>query len=219
MKSWKLEAVILAIGMLVMGYFIKQGLDTFSGKDRVVNVKGLAEMEVPANKVTWPLMYKDLGNDLPTLYNKINATNQAIVGFLKQKGITENEISINAPEIIDMQAERYNNNSVPFRYNVTEGGYYYKFLADPSRTFFFYLGGSALAGYESVNRGERRLYDGSTLRHRDRFLYGGAVTLEVDAYLTDRIILSLTGRERILWGTTTGHFHAQFGLGVKFIIH
>lgn len=119
MKSWKLEAVILAIGMLVMGYFIKQGLDTFSGKDRVVNVKGLAEMEVPANKVTWPLMYKDLGNDLPTLYNKINATNQAIVGFLKQKGITENEISINAPEIIDMQAERYNNNSVPFRYNVT----------------------------------------------------------------------------------------------------
>ena len=119
MKSWKLEAVILAIGILVMGYFIKQGLDTFSGKDRIVNVKGLAEMEVPANKVTWPLMYKDLGNDLPTLYNKINATNQAIVGFLKQKGITENEISINAPEIIDMQAERYNNNSVPFRYNIT----------------------------------------------------------------------------------------------------
>ena len=70
-----------------------------------------------------------------------------------------------------------------------------------------------------MNRGERRLYDGATLRHRDRFLYGGAVTLEVDAYLTDRIILSLTGRERILWGTTTGHFHAQFGLGVKFIIH
>ena len=95
-----------------------------------------------------------------------------------------------------------------------EGGYYYKFLADPSRTFFFYLGGSALAGYESVNRGERRLYDGSTLRHRDRFLYGGAVTPAVAG-----IILSLTGRERILWGTTTGHFHAQFGLGVKFIIH
>lgn len=119
MKSWKLEAVILAVGMLVMGYFIKLGLDTFSSRDRVVNVKGLAEMEVPANKVTWPLMYKDLGNDLPALYNKINGTNAAIVNFLKQKGITENEISINAPEIIDMQAERYNSNPVPFRYNVT----------------------------------------------------------------------------------------------------
>ena len=113
----------------------------------------------------------------------------------------------------------YKGTRIPTAQFTAEGGYYYKFLADPSRTFFFYLGGSALAGYESVNRGERRLYDGSTLRHRDRFLYGGAVTLEVDAYLTDRIILSLTGRERILWGTTTGHFHAQFGLGVKFIIH
>lgn len=119
MKSWTTEAIILAIGMLVMGSFIKLGLDSLSRRDRVVNVKGLAEMEVPANKVTWPLMYKDLGNDLPTLYNKINNTNRAIVDFLKQKGIGEDEISINAPEIIDMQAERYNNNNTPFRYNVT----------------------------------------------------------------------------------------------------
>ena len=28
MKSWKPEAIILAIGMLIMGYFIKNGLDT-----------------------------------------------------------------------------------------------------------------------------------------------------------------------------------------------
>lgn len=119
MKSWKLEAIILAVGMLVMGYFIKSGLDAFSSRDRVVTVKGLAEIEVPANKVTWPLMYKEVGNDLPTLYNKINNTNQTILNFLKQKGITEQEISINAPEIIDLQAERYNSNPMPFRYNVT----------------------------------------------------------------------------------------------------
>ena len=78
MKSWKPEAIILAIGMLIMGYFIKNGLDTFAGKDRVVTVKGLAEMEVPANKVTWPLMYKEVGNDLPALYNKINNANQQL---------------------------------------------------------------------------------------------------------------------------------------------
>ena len=111
MKSWKPEAIILAIGMLIMGYFIKNGLDTFAGKDRVVTVKGLAEMEVPANKVTWPLMYKEVGNDLPALYNKINNTNQTIV--------TEQEISINAPELIDLQADRYNSNPIQFRYNIT----------------------------------------------------------------------------------------------------
>lgn len=119
MNNWKWEALILAVGLLLSGIFIKKGLDSFSGKDRVVNVKGLAEMEVAANKVTWPLMYKELGNDLPTLYNKINNTNNAIVDFLKKNGITDGEISVNAPEIIDLNAERYGENRTGNRYNVT----------------------------------------------------------------------------------------------------
>ena len=119
MSNWKTEAIVLAIGMVALGAQVKQGINNFVAKDRVVTVKGLAEMEVPANKVTWPLMYKEVGNDLATLYNKISDTNSAIVNFLKKKGITEDEISINAPEIIDMQAERYNSNPVPYRYNVT----------------------------------------------------------------------------------------------------
>ena len=119
MSNWKTEAVLLTIGLIALGAEIRQGINNFVEKDRVVTVKGLAEMEVPANKVTWPLMYKEVGNDLATLYNKISDTNSAIVNFLKKKGITEDEISINAPEIIDMQAERYNSNPVPYRYNVT----------------------------------------------------------------------------------------------------
>ena len=69
-----------------------------------------------------------------------------------------------------------------------EGGYYSKCLSDGSKTFFFSLGASALAGYETVNWGDKLLYDGSTLQNKDRFLYGGAITLEVEAYLTDRVI-------------------------------
>ena len=113
----------------------------------------------------------------------------------------------------------YKAGRIPMAQFTAEGGYHYRFFADPSRTFLFYVGGSAMTGYETVNWGDKRLYDGSTIRNRDRFLYGGAVTLEVDAYLTDRIILSLSGRERCLWGTTTGHFHTQYGIGVKFIIN
>lgn len=107
---------------------------------------------------------------------------------------------------------------VPVAQFTGEGGYYYKFLADASKTFFFYLGGSALAGYETMNWGEKCLYDGATLRNKDAFIYGGAVTLEAEAYLSDRIILALSGRERVLWGTTSGHFHFQFGVGLKFMI-
>lgn len=119
MSNWKTEAIVLVIGMVALGAQVKQGINNFVAKDRVVTVKGLAEMEVPANKVTWPLMYKEVGNDLSTLYNKISHTNKAIVGFLKNKGIAEDEISINAPEIIDMQAERYVGENKTYRYNVT----------------------------------------------------------------------------------------------------
>lgn len=119
MKGWKIEAIIIALGFIALGVCTRQGLNSFADKDRVVNVKGLAEIIVPANKVTWPLMYKNLGNDLPSLYDKISKSNEAIIEFLKKSGITQQEISINAPEIIDMQAERYNANPAPFRYNVT----------------------------------------------------------------------------------------------------
>lgn len=120
MKNYVIESIIIASGLLLMGLFLKNGLDGFSNKDRVVNVKGLAEMEVMANKVTWPLMYKEIGNDLTSLYNKINNTNKTIIDFLKENGIDDNEISINAPEIIDLNADRYNTNNSPYRYNVTE---------------------------------------------------------------------------------------------------
>ena len=125
MKNFRLESVILAIGLLLLGICIKGGFDSFaerdrSERDRSVNVKGLAEEEVPADKVTWPLVYKSLGNDLSTLYDEIKRSNQTIVQFLKEKGISETEISINAPEIIDLKADRYSNQeNTAYRYNVT----------------------------------------------------------------------------------------------------
>lgn len=120
MKNLRIESVILAVGLILTGYFVKQGLNSVASRDRVVNVKGLAEMEVAADKVTWPLMYKNLGNDLPSLYEQIKTTSQKIVTFLTAQGISQEEISINAPEIIDLQAERYGSNDrSPYRYNVT----------------------------------------------------------------------------------------------------
>lgn len=100
-----------------------------------------------------------------------------------------------------------------------EGGFYYNFLSSPGKMFCFSIGASALAGHETVNRGEKLLKDGATLQNEDGFVYGGAITLEMESYITDRIVLLLTGRERMLQGTTTGHFHAQFGIGLKFIIN
>ena len=102
MKNLRIEALILSLGFLLLGLFIERGFRSFAERDRSVNVKGLAEMEVPANKVTWPLVYKSLGNNLNQLYDEIKRSNATITQFLKEKGLSEKEISINAPEIIDL---------------------------------------------------------------------------------------------------------------------
>ena len=118
------------IGLIVLGLFIKLGLESFSDKDRKVTVKGLSEREVQADKVTWPIMTKELGDDLPSLYTRINATTAKVKSFLKQNGIKDSEISINAPVVVDMNAERYGVQNHDYRYNITstitvvvDGGY------------------------------------------------------------------------------------------------
>lgn len=79
----------------------------------------MAEREVEADKVTWPILSKEIGNDLPELYKSINATVGTIKQFLLDNGIKPTEISVNAPVVIDLNADRYSDNRQPYRYNVT----------------------------------------------------------------------------------------------------
>lgn len=120
MKQFKVEAVIIALGLLSMGVFTYCGISKFVAKDRIVTVKGLSEREVPADKVIWPITYKEVGNDMTTLYQQINKKNTAIITFLKANQIKESEISVSAADIVDGMADRYsnNNNNAP-RYMAT----------------------------------------------------------------------------------------------------
>ena len=118
-KDKVISAAIIAIGIIVLGLFLKSGMDNFTEKDRKVTVKGLAETEVNADKVTWPIVSKELGNDLPELYDRIAQKQQTIKRFLMANGITENEIAVNAPQVVDLSAEQYISNNKPYRYNIT----------------------------------------------------------------------------------------------------
>ena len=64
-------------------------------------------------------MYKEIGNDISQLYVSLENKNKAIKDFLLKNGISEDEITISAPEIIDMKAERYVNENITYRYNAT----------------------------------------------------------------------------------------------------
>ena len=113
----------------------------------------------------------------------------------------------------------YRDWSIPQSQFTADAGYYYKFLSDSRKTFFASVGASVMGGYETINWNEKRLPDGATLNHSDAFLYGGALTLEIETYLTDRLVLLTNVRERFLMGSSVGKFNIQFGIGIKFIIN
>jgi len=113
------EAAIIAIGIVILGFCVKAGMENIANRGRKVTVKGLAEREVAADKVTWPIITKELGNDLPQLYQNINATTAKVKAFLRQSGVKDSEISVNAPVVIDLNADQYNTAVRKDRYNIT----------------------------------------------------------------------------------------------------
>ncbi len=115
-RSIIVAAAIAAVGMLLLGLCLKAGIDNFVNKDRLVTVKGLAEKQVDADKVTWSIITRETGNDLRTIYNTVNARNASIVAFLKQNGITDDEIHVNPIQVDDREMNEYANERVSYRY-------------------------------------------------------------------------------------------------------
>jgi len=110
------ESVILAIGLVLLGWFVKGGIDNFANKDRQVTVKGLAEREVPADQVTWSISTTEMGNDLPQLYQRISEQSAKIKAFLVKNGLKESDITVNAPTVNDLDANQWSENRRSFRY-------------------------------------------------------------------------------------------------------
>lgn len=113
----------------------------------------------------------------------------------------------------------YRTELIPVAQITAECGHYFKLLSDPGKNVFLSFGPSVLAGYETLNWGKQTLYDGAVLSGKDGFVYGGALSVELETFLTDRIVLLVRARERVMWGSSVKQFHFQLGAGIKFIIN
>lgn len=107
---------------------------------------------------------------------------------------------------------------IPVAQFTGEAGYNLHILSDYSMTFHLYGGISALAGYETVNWGKKTLSDGSTLHDGDNFIYGGALNLQAEFYLSDKIVLTANVKGRFTFGSDVQIYHTTYGVGVKFVI-
>src|SRR5690242_11809101 len=81
-----IAAAILAIGMIVGGYLLGNGLVRAHHADRSVTVRGLSERDVVADLATWDLSYSEQGSDLAEVQARITQDTQAVRAYFQRLG-------------------------------------------------------------------------------------------------------------------------------------
>lgn len=125
LNTSKFNAVVLGlsliIGLAALGYLLGSYAVTVKEYERTVNVRGLAELEVEADIVIWPIQYTDASNDLGGLYNTLETNNSKILDFLQRGGIDASAVTVSPPAITDRLAQLYGDGSaVELRYTAQQ---------------------------------------------------------------------------------------------------
>lgn len=107
---------LIALGLIWGGSYLKDAVQIWKQSDRVVSVKGLAEREVQADLVLWPLSFSVSADSLESLYTAIDKDRGNITGFLLQQGFELSELSFSAPVVNDVWANQYGQQRAPQRY-------------------------------------------------------------------------------------------------------
>lgn len=113
--------LFLFLGLVSLGYQLGSAAIDFKQLERSVTVKGLAEQEVMADIVIWPIQFIIADNDLQSLYKSIDEGTGKIKAFLNENGIEATDITFAAPAITDKSAQQWgSDNRAEFRYTATQ---------------------------------------------------------------------------------------------------
>ena len=93
----------LIVGLSLLGLFIFKGLKTFSDKDRIVTVKGLAEMNMMATSATIAIDFSFSGDNLQDVIKQTEIKKNSIITYLTSIGYNKNDIQVNNIGITDRQ--------------------------------------------------------------------------------------------------------------------
>ncbi|HSH28228.1 MAG TPA: SIMPL domain-containing protein [Wenzhouxiangella sp.] len=110
--------ICLVVGLTLLGYVAGNAALSVKAMERTVTVKGLSEREVTANIAAWPLTFQVASNDLDEVYQTIEDKSAIIRDFLKRYGISDEEIIPSPPNVTDVYAQQWGDqSSVKFRYS------------------------------------------------------------------------------------------------------
>lgn len=85
-RRWIISSAILAIGMIVGGFALGNGLKRAQHANRAVTVRGLAERDVTADLATWTISYSSTAADLSTAQASVDHDTAQIRAFFRELG-------------------------------------------------------------------------------------------------------------------------------------
>ena len=115
-KGKLFSGLAIMVGLVVLGLMIPRAVSVYRSYDRTVDVKGLCEREVKADRVIWPITYKVMADDIRSIYSQLDGSVATIKDFLLSGGISVDEISVSVPSVSDKFANEYGENQRTFRY-------------------------------------------------------------------------------------------------------
>ena len=92
-SSSLIAAGILALGVIIGGYLLGDGLRRARMADRSVTVRGLAERDVTADLATWTIAYSEQGTELGAVQAAIGEDTRAITDFFRRTGFKDEEVT------------------------------------------------------------------------------------------------------------------------------
>ncbi len=95
--------VSILVGLTLLGTFIYKGLKTFSDKDRIVTVKGLAEINITATSASIGLSFSFSGDNLQDIIKQTEIRKNLIVAYLTSIGYSKDDIQASNIDITDKQ--------------------------------------------------------------------------------------------------------------------
>ncbi|HEV2867458.1 MAG TPA: SIMPL domain-containing protein, partial [Allosphingosinicella sp.] len=88
-----IAAAILAIGIIVGGFLLGDGLRRARMADRAVTVRGLAERNVTADLATWTVTFSEQGSELGSVQAEIDRDARTVLNFFRTAGFTGEAIT------------------------------------------------------------------------------------------------------------------------------
>lgn len=113
-------STLLALGLIVGGWFVGSGFRDARLGDRFVTVKGVSERDVRADLAIWPLTITVAGDDLAASQRALTADVERTLAFLDARSLPRTAAVVQPPGVTDAAANPYRDAAPTTRFILTQ---------------------------------------------------------------------------------------------------